>query len=400
MTYKDILCDANVLYRAYLASIKSSKWKESTQSFQLSYLRGIFQIRDSLLNQTLTNGVASEFNLHERGKVRPITSIDVESRIIRHALNDEILLPKVRQKIIYDNGASLKKRGISFQRKRFEVHLKRYYKLYGNQGWVLFGDFRKFYDNIIHEIAKQELLELVDFDPFVKCLLDVMFDAFKIDVSYMSESEYEEALNGIFDKLKYRASIKDLKLPGERYLYKSINIGDQCSQTLGIYHPNAIDTYVKYVAQQKFYGRYCDDWYIANPSKDKLLEVFENIKGIAKEKGIHINEKKTRLVKMDKQLTFLQIKYIVKDNGKIIKRIKSKKVTAFRRKIRKLSVKVKNGEVPYANIENMFKSWMGNFYKLMTRTQRKNLLELFETLFDKEITIINKKMLIKDKSDD
>lgn len=90
----------------------------------------------------------------------------------------------------------------------------------------------------------------------------------------------------------------------------------------------------------------------------------------------------------------------MKDNGKIIKRIKSKKVTAFRRKIRKLSVKVKNGEAPYTNIENMFKSWMGNFYKLMTRTQRKNLLELFETLFDKEITIINKKMVIKDKSDD
>lgn len=400
MTYKDILCDANVLYRAYLASIKSSKWKESTQSFQLSYLRGIFQIRDSLLNQTLTNGIASEFNLHERGKVRPITSIDVESRIIRHALNDEILLPKVRQKIIYDNGASLKDRGISFQRKRFEVHLKRYYKLYGNQGWILFGDFRKFYDNIIHEIAKQELLELVDFDPFVKWLLDVMFDAFKIDVSYMSDLEYERALNGIFDKLKYRDSVKHLKLSGERYLYKSINIGDQCSQTLGIYHPNSIDTYVKYVAQQKFYGRYCDDWYIANLSKDKLFEIFENIKRIAKERGIHINEKKTRLVKMNKQLTFLQVKYIVKDNGKIIKRIKSKKVTAFRRKIRKLSVKVKNGEVPYSNIENMFKSWMGNFYKLMTRTQRKNLLELFETLFDKEITIINKKMVIKDKSDD
>lgn len=37
-------------------------------------------------------------------------------------------------------------------------------------------------------------------------------------------------------------------------------------------------------------------------------------------------KKKTRLVKMDKQLTFLQIKYIVKDNGKIIKRIKSKNV--------------------------------------------------------------------------
>lgn len=59
--------------------------------------------------------------------------------------------------IIYDNCASIKGRGISHQRDRFEVHLRKYYRLYGNEGWILFGDFSKFYDNIIHEIAKREL---------------------------------------------------------------------------------------------------------------------------------------------------------------------------------------------------------------------------------------------------
>ena len=397
MTYKDILCDANNLYKAYLASVKTSDWKESTQRFKLDFLRGIFRIRDNLVNQTLKNGATSEFILHEHGKVRPVTSLPVEDRIIRHVLCDEVLLPKVRSKIIYDNGASIKGRGISFQRKRFEVHLRKYYKEYGKEGWIIFGDFKKFYDNIDHELAIRELLTLVDNDPYVEWLLNVIFDAFKIDVSYMSEEECAECFYGVFDKLKYRDYTNNTKLlTGKKFMPKSVNIGDQLSQIIGIFYPHHIDNSVKYVEAQKFYGRYMDDWYVMNPSKEKLLDILENIKRIADRLKIHISDKKTKIVKIGNTVTYLQVKYTLKEDGKIIKRIKSEKVTAFRRKLRKLSVKVQNGDVPYENIENMFKSWMGSFYKLMTRKQREGLISLYETLFNKTITIINKKMVITD----
>ena len=113
MTYEEILCDANTLYAGYKASIKGSKWKESTQRFILNFLRYIFEVQDDLINRTLTNGPVDEFELHERGKIRPITSIPVKDRIVRHVLCDELLIPKIRRKIIYDNCASLKGRGIS-----------------------------------------------------------------------------------------------------------------------------------------------------------------------------------------------------------------------------------------------------------------------------------------------
>lgn len=397
MTYKDILCDANNLYKAYLASVKTSKWKEQTQQFQLSFLHGIFRIKDALENETLTNGAISEFELHERGKVRPITSLSVDDRIIRHVLCDDILLPKVKRKIIYDNGASIKGRGIGFQRKRFEVHLRKYYKLYGNEGWVLFGDFQKFYDNVVHELAKRELLKLVDDDSYVDWLLTVIFKGFEIDVSAMTDEEYFDCFNGVFDKLKYRRETEGAILPtGQKFMPKSVNIGDQLSQTIGIYFPNKIDTYVKYVAQQKFYGRYMDDWYVMNPSKEKLYDILENVKRIADELSIHINEKKTKIVKINSTLTFLQIRYQLTDKGKVYKRIKPDKITLFRRKLKKLAVKVESGDVPYIYIENMFKSWMGSFYKLMSKQQREGLLSLYETLFNKKITIINKKMVITD----
>lgn len=396
MTYEEILCDANNLYKAYRASIKNSKWKEPTQRFMLNYLRNIFQLQDDLRNRTLTNGKAEEFSLSERGKARPISSLPVKDRIVRHALCDEILLPKVKKKIIYDNCASIKGRGISQQRKRFEVHLRKYYAEYGNDGYILFGDFSKFYDNIVHEIAKQELLALVDNDDFIDWILTLIFDGFKIDVSYLQDEEYHMCMNKVFDKLEYRSIPKE-KLTGEKFMRKSVNIGDQLSQVVGIYYPHRIDTYVKYVRSQKYYGRYTDDWYIMNPSKEELMDILDHIREIAEDLGIHLNEKKTRIVKISGTYKFLQNKYTLTSTGKIIKRINPKRITAMRRKMKKLALKVQRGEVTYDCVENMFKSWMGDFYKLMSRQQRRNLIELYENLFDKTITIVNKKMVIVDR---
>lgn len=183
MNYEEIVCDANNLYRAYKVSVKSSKWKESTQKFMMNFLRYIFEIQDDLINRTLQNGPTQEFELHERGRIRPITSIQIRNRIVRHSLCDEVLLPEVRKHIIYDNCASIKGRGISQQRKRFEIHLHKYYQLYGNDGYILFGDFSKFYDNIIHEIAKRELLKLFNDDEFIDWLLTLIFKGCYVSAS-------------------------------------------------------------------------------------------------------------------------------------------------------------------------------------------------------------------------
>lgn len=396
MTYEEILCDANNLYKAYKASVKGSKWKEATQKFILNFLGYIFQIQEDLMNRTLKNGPTDEFELRERGRIRPITSLQTQDRIVRHVFCDELLLPEIKKKIIYDNGASIKGRGISFSRKRFEVHLRKYYQKYGNDGYILFGDFTKFYDNIIHAIAKKELLKLFDDDEFIDWLLTLIFDGFKIDVSYMTDEEYATCMEDTFNKLEYRLIPKE-KLTGEKFMEKSVNIGDQLSQGIGIYYPYRIDNYVKYVRGQKFYGRYMDDWYIMSPSKEELLDILANIRIIAEEYGIHINDKKTRIVKISGTYKYLQVKYTLTASGKIIKRINQKRVTAMRRKIKKLAVKVKNDEILYENVENMFRGWMGSFYKLLSKQQRQNMVHLYEELFAKQIVIVNKKMVITDK---
>lgn len=397
MSYKSILCDANNLYKAYLKSVKSSKWKESTQKVMLNFLDHIFALQAELENQTYRPGKESEFILRERGKVRPITSLQTRDRIVRHVLCDEVLTPAVRAKLIYDNGASLEDKGMSFARKRFEVHLRKHYMERGtNDGYILIGDFTRFYDNIIHEIIKEDFLKLVDYDEYVAWLLDVIFETFKVDVSYMTEEEYAMCLNTVFDSLVYRGIPKSMRT-GEKIMDKSANIGDQISQIIGSYYPHPIDNYVKTVRAMKYYGRYMDDWYVIDSSKEKLEDILSNIRIIAASRGIHINEKKTHIVKLSSKYRYLQVQYTLTETGKVLKRINPKRVTSMRRKLRKLATLVQNGETSYDFVENMFRSWMGSHYKLMTDKTRINMLELFESLFDVEIAIVKKKMVIKPK---
>ena len=49
--------------------------------------------------------------------------------------------------LIYDNGASLKDKGLDFARRRFEIHLRNAYKEYGGKAYILLMDFTKYYDN-------------------------------------------------------------------------------------------------------------------------------------------------------------------------------------------------------------------------------------------------------------
>lgn len=140
-----------------------------------------------------------------------------------------------------------------------------------------------------------------------------------------------------------------------------------------------------------------DDWYLICRTKEELIDIYNGICEIAKELGIHINTKKTRIVKLCSSYKFLQVKYEMTEDGKLYKKINPKRVVCFRRKIKKLAIKVLEGTSTYENVENTFKSWMGAYYKLLTKVQRENLITLYEDLFNKRIDIVNKKMVITNK---
>lgn len=348
----------------------------------------IFDIQDSLERQEYSISEDTVFVLHERGRIRRISSLKVRDRVIRHILCDDIFMPLIRDKIIYDNGASIEGRGLAFSRKRFEAHLHRYVRQYGtNEGYALFGDFSKFYDNILHATAKQQLLELVGEDEFVEWLLDLIFESFEIDVTDMSSDEVDNVTNGVFNKLLYTPP--RLHSPNRKTVAKSVNIGDQLAQAIGIYYPHKLDNYIKIVRSEKYYGRYMDDWYILHPDKQHLREMLDDISDIAHELGLHINHNKTRIVPLNREFSYLQFRYKLSKSGKLSKRINPRRVVSMRRHLKKLAQKVFDDIIDYDDVEQMFRSWVGSFYRVMSDQQLENLFELYKELFNKDVYIHN-----------
>ena len=281
------MLDANNIYRAFFKSVENSKWKTSSQKAIIDCLDIVFETIDSLRDRTYTSRIDQTFIIRERGRVRKIDSFAVKDRAIRHILCDDILIPKIKNKIIYDNGASIPGRGISHARKRIEIHMHRYYNQHNsNVGYILLGDYSKYYDNILHDVAKNQLMELVNYDEYLSWLIDRIFDGFDIDVSYLSDEECEELYFGLFNKLEY--DYKNSTNP-ERTLHKSISIGDQLSQIIGIYYPHEIDNYVKIVRSQKYYGRYMDDWYVISDNREELNDILCHVDEIASNLGMHLN---------------------------------------------------------------------------------------------------------------
>ena len=368
------LFDGNLLYESFLRAKQGSDWKPQVQRFEMEYLVGLADLQKELESGDYKFQPSIEFTLRERGKERRITGEQIRDRISKHALCDEILTPAVRKYLIYDNGASVKGRGIGFSRKRLLVHLRKYYQRHrSNEGYILLVDFSKYYDNIRHDRLMEQFRKYIA-DERALGFLQRIIDRSKVDVSYMSDEEYAVCMDVVFNSLEYQMVDKSL-LTGKKYMHKRLNIGDQVAQVAGIVYPIPIDNYVKIVKGVKFYGRYMDDSYAIHESKEFLEELLQGIIAVAKDLGIAVNTRKTRICKLSSMWRFLQIQYSLAETGRVIQKINPKRLTAMRRKMKKLVRKL-----PEKDFDNLFKSWFQNHYRMMSKHQRANMGSLYEKL--------------------
>lgn len=379
----ETIADMNVLYDAFRASMKSSAWKEEPQRFETNFLSEITALQRELENRTYKTLPGTEFTLHERGKIRHIHGGRMRDRVVRHALCDNVIGPALHPYIIYNNGASQTGKGVDFARRMFEQDLHNYWLEHRtNEGYVGFIDLSKFYDNIQHDKAKEAICPKID--EFSAWLLSGIIDTFKIDVSYMSDEEYAGCLQRKFNSIEYFETVTPKMKTGDKYMAKSVDIGDQTSQNIGVFYPTPIDNYATIVCGHRRYGRYMDDIYIIHHDRAVIERTIAGITQKATELGLFINEKKTRICKLSDTFTYLQFKYFLTDTGKVVKRINPKSVTRERRKLKSYKHLLDRGEMSYDSIKQSYKSWMGRYAKYMSKKQVQNMKALYKQLYKED----------------
>jgi hypothetical protein len=338
----DRLTDLDNLYNSFMNCKKGVDWKESVQRYESNLLQNINTLRKALLDGTYRQKAFFEFDINERGKKRHIKSMHISDRVLQRVLCDYVLNPVLFKNLIYDNGASVKGKGIEFSRKRLKVHLQRYYRKHGNKGWVLKIDFSKYFDSIPHDILKQKIREKIKDEKVIK-LTEYLIDTFEGDCG--------------------------------------VGIGSQLSQTAGIFYPTELDNFCKIVKGCKYYGRYMDDTYIIHEDKKFLQELYKEYQIISQNLGITINSQKTQIMKLEKGFIFLQMRYLLTETGKVVIIPVNKAVVRQRRKLKKLFILLHKHRITKEQIEEQYKSWRGNIMKYNAYKSVRNLDALYNILF-------------------
>ena len=355
MDYIEDMTNANHLILAMKRVEKASGWKDSAQKVLINRLKVTRELRAAVREGSYRQGDGATFPLCENGHTRLVKALCTKDIIVQHALADTVLFPNLLKYLIHDNGASVRGKGISFTRRRFEQHLRKFYRRHGRDGYIMLIDFRKFFDNIRHDRLDEKFHEKFG-DWRLREFMLRLFEKYRVDVSY---SDNEHIIDEVFNSLDYQKIDKAL-LTGKRYMAKSLGIGAPISQIAGIFFPTEIDTFCKTVKGCKYYGVYMDDRYVIHHDKEFLQKLLEDICRIAKKLGLHVNRRKTRIVKLTRGFTFLKTRYIVTDTGRIVKKIPPDVVTRQRRKMKKLAAFVVRGEMAIEDFKNQYRSWKGD----------------------------------------
>jgi len=322
----DRITDLDNLNFAFMQAKKSVHWKESVQRYEMNRISNLIEARNKLLAGENVQQGFIRFTLRERGKTRDIRGIMIAERVIQKCLCDQVLVPILCRPLIYDNGASLKGKGVMFAIRRLTAHLAKYFRQNGfsNEGYALQIDFKGFYDNIDHNV-----------------LIALLRDQIK-DARIMELTE------------------KFIRVFGDG---KALGLGSQVSQISAIYYPNTLDHFIKEKLRIRFYGRYMDDLYLIHRDKKFLEYCLAEIKKVCETLKITISQKKTRIVKLSHGLIFLKGKYTLLETGKVLRLPCRDSTIRMKRKLKKFKDLLNKGKMKFEDIRNAYQSWRGAFKK-------------------------------------
>ncbi|MGI6028081.1 MAG: RNA-directed DNA polymerase [Candidatus Heteroscillospira sp.] len=328
----------------YLAGKKCCKgvyWKNSTQRYIGNIIPNTAKTLRELENGTFKHRGFHEFDIMERGKKRHIRSVHISERAVQKCLCDYCIVPIYSAAFIYDNSASLKRRGMDFALRRMVCQLQKHYRKYGLSGGILVYDFSSFFDSAPHE------------------------PLFRKADRRLHDPKLREIANSF---------ITDFGAIG-------LGLGSQVSQTNALLLPSPLDHYFKEVLRIKGYGRYMDDGYAISEDIDYLYLCRDCLELVCKEIGLTLNRKKTRVIPLENFFRFLKTKFIITPKGKIVLKMNRDSTVIVRRKLRSFKQWYDEGWFTLADVRSAYDSYHGHMKRGNSFRVRQSTDRYFKSVF-------------------
>lgn len=154
---------------------KGVSWKSSVQNYEINIVTNMYNDFIKLQNGELPKPTScKEVIIRERGKERVITPIHIRDRVVQKVLCDFVLSKILHPKLIYDNGASLKGKGVQFARKRIERHLRNAIREFGTDFYVLSFDFKSYFNSVPHRTCRAILSKYIYDKDIVRITMEII----------------------------------------------------------------------------------------------------------------------------------------------------------------------------------------------------------------------------------
>lgn len=364
-TFEQVITMQN-LHKSLKRRRKDVEWKGSVQRYVQHAIVKMKRTKDDLYRGKLNvDQTIRRRKVFERGKERLIHAIMIDARVIQGALCDTSITPLTQPSLIYDNPASTKGKGVAHARRRNLQFLIRHASSHGQDTYALAFDFTGYFSSIPHRLCRQRLQRAGMDERLIELTMHFIKLYQSQDISLMKGADVREEM--------YRRLWND-ELVGA-------TLGSQISQDMALVIPNSLDHAIKDRERMRSYIRFMDDGIIYG-TKDELTRLLVTIRSESERLGLHLNEKKTRIVKMSRGVTFLKVKYAISPTGRIIRKIDRGSIIRMRRKLKKFRRLVDVGEMSLHDVSLAFKTWYGNVRGVAhTYRQRKRMLLLYNELF-------------------
>ena len=227
----------------------------------------LFQIHGDLNSKKYKHSKYHTFILCDP-KRRVINKASVRDRIVHHAIV-RILEPFYERRFIHRSYASRKKKGLHKGTKELHRMMLSATRNSTKKAYYLKCDIKKFFDSIDHNILLSILKKSID------------------------DEEIINLLEGIINSFHVKPS-------------KGLPLGNYTSQLFANVYMNELDQYIKRKLRVKYYIRYCDDFIILNPSKERLETIRKDIEVFLNKKlNLYLHEEKIFINQVSRGIDFL-----------------------------------------------------------------------------------------------
>jgi retron-type reverse transcriptase len=334
------------LYQAFTEAKRGKRDQLEVQCFEYHLEERLWEIKRELEAGGYCWGGYRAFWIHDP-KPRFIHAAPFRDRVVHHAIH-QVIEPIFEPSLIYDTYACRKGKGTLAAVLRYDEFIRR---LKG-KGYVLKCDIHHYFASIDHKILKSLIRKKIG-DQRLLRLLDSLIDTHQEDDC------------------------------------KGIPIGNLTSQLFANIYLSPLDHFIKEHLRQKYHIRYMDDFVILSEGNNELRDALKEIKYFLTDcLRLELNTKRVSVLPIEKGIDFLG--YVVFSGG--YKRIRRRNVVNFRRRLKRLSIGYRKGNILYDHARASIASWLG-------LAKHANAFWLSRGIFlEQDVCNIGKRLMVKCQS--